>query len=150
MLCLFFSGRFVIELIQWQGLLSKLLLKLGWNQIVMAILQWNASDINSKWCPEVLLLKCCATCKLQLDWICLYFLWSQFYPYQRLNIPIFVQNIYGIDIILLYIHQTRILFLVHPIYFLSVQLLPPTLQTIEFLFLSWFIYLCIDVDMLRY
>ena len=48
------------------------------------------------------------------------------------------------------IHQTRILFFVYPMYFLSVQLLPPTLQTIEFLFLSWFIYLCIDVDMLRY
>ena len=77
-------------------------------------------------------------------------LWSQFYAYQRWNIPIVVQNIYGIDVILLYIHQTRILFFAHPMYFLSVQLLPPTLQTMEFLFLSRFIYLCIDVDMLRY
>ena len=71
----------VIQLIQWQGLLSKLLLKLGWNQIVMAISYCDAFDINSKWCPEVPLVKCCTTCKLQLDWICLYFLWSQFYAY---------------------------------------------------------------------
>ena len=66
------KGRALIELIWQQGLLSKLLMKLGWKLIVTVILHWNASEINSKWCPrvtKVLLLKLCTTCKLQLDWI---------------------------------------------------------------------------------